>query len=39
MATDLERFVTADGREEQIREVEARIEADDIRYLYCSSSR
>ena len=35
MATDLERFVEADGREEQIAEVEARIARDDIRYLYC----
>ncbi len=35
MATDLERFVEADGREAQIAEIEARIKADDIRYLYC----
>ncbi len=35
MASDLERFVAEEGREEQIREVEARIEADNIRYLYC----
>ncbi|MXX42395.1 MAG: glutamine synthetase [Acidimicrobiales bacterium] len=35
MATDLEMFVNADGREEQIAEVERRIEADGIGYLYC----
>ena len=35
MATDIETFVNADGREEQIAEVEARIAADGIQYLYC----
>ena len=35
MATDLERFVEADGRSEQIAEVEARIKSDGIQYLYC----
>lgn len=34
MPTDLERFVAADGREEQIAEVAARIAAEDIRYVY-----
>ena len=35
MATDLERFLEAEGREQQIQEVEARIAADGIQYLYC----
>ncbi len=35
MTTDLERFVGADGREEQIADIERRIEADGITYLYC----
>ena len=35
MATDLEQMVEADGREAQIAEIEKRIEADGIRYLYC----
>ncbi len=35
MATDLERFLEADGRERQVQEVEAKIEKDGIQYLYC----
>lgn len=35
MATDLERFLEAEGREQQIQEVEARIATDGIQYLYC----
>jgi len=35
LATDIERFVEAQGREEQIAEVERRIEAEGITYLYC----
>lgn len=35
MATDLEKFVDADGRSEQIAEVEARIKRDGIQYMYC----
>ncbi len=33
--SDLDEFVEAAGREDQIKEVERRIEANDIRYLYC----
>ncbi|MGI9608011.1 MAG: glutamine synthetase family protein [Acidimicrobiales bacterium] len=33
--TDLEAFVEAPGREEQIREVEKQIETEGIQYLYC----
>ncbi len=33
--TDLERFVAAEGREEQIAEIERRIQSDGIQYLYC----
>ena len=35
MATDIERFVGAAGRAEQVAEVEARISSDGIQYLYC----
>ena len=35
MATDLEAFIDADGREAQVKEVEARIKKDGIQYLYC----
>lgn len=35
MATDIERFVEAPGREDQIAEVEKRIEVEGITYLYC----
>ena len=35
MATDLELFVEAPGRAEQVAEVERQIEAEGIQYLYC----
>lgn len=35
MATDIEKFVEAEGRSERVAEVEARIESDGIQYLYC----
>ena len=34
VATDLERFVEADGREERIKEVRRRIDAEGISYIY-----
>ena len=34
MATDLERFVEADGRDEQIAEVRRRIDAEGVTYIY-----
>src|SRR6201995_1930410 len=34
VATDLERFVEADGRDEQIAEVRRRIDAEGITYIY-----
>ena len=35
MATDLERFLEAEGRERQVQEIEAKIKKDGIQYLYC----
>ncbi|MDX6519593.1 MAG: glutamine synthetase, partial [Gaiellales bacterium] len=34
MATDLERFVDADGRDDKIAEVRRRIDAEGITYIY-----
>ncbi len=34
MATDLEQFVSADGRDEQVRKVRERIDAEGITYVY-----
>ena len=34
MATDLERFVSAEGREELVKEVRRRIDAEGIQYIY-----
>ena len=35
VVSDIVSFVEADGREEQVREIEKRIEAEGIQYLYC----
>ncbi len=35
MASDLERFLATEGREQQVREIETQIERDGIGYLYC----
>ena len=35
MATDLERFVEADGRAERVKEVRQRIDAEGVTYIYC----
>lgn len=35
MATDIEQFIHADGREARVKEIEKQIEAEGIQYLYC----
>ncbi|MBC8365265.1 MAG: glutamine synthetase [Actinobacteria bacterium] len=35
MSTDIERFIEAEGRQEQVTEIQRQIEAEGIQYLYC----
>ena len=35
MATDLERFVSAEGRDEHVKDVRKRIDAEGVTYIYC----
>ena len=35
MATDIERFIEAEGRQDQVTEIQRQIEAEGIQYLYC----
>ena len=35
MSTDIERFIEAEGRQEQVTEIKRQIEAEGIQYLYC----
>jgi glutamine synthetase len=35
MSTDIERFIEAEGRQDQVTEIKRQIEAEGIQYLYC----